>query len=238
MTMKATHLIGVAAATLLAIPAAAQTTATPGTDTPATTAAPAPDPVRPPTQDGASDATADGVTAAEAAQAEPTLAAPQAEGATGEAAGAADTSTDIDAAIERADGPTTGVTDTEGVDPATGDVDDLGFDFEGLDADRDDAAPGRDGAGAQPGMGGMDMEAFAREVFDQGFRQGYVAALTELRTQAARDARSRAAEQRRAQERQRPRVVVTRDANGNSVIVLPPGLTARDFLSRVQRGSN
>lgn len=260
MTNKARILAGVAAATLMALPAVAQTQ-DPQTNPPG--AQPAQDGqlsgaiirVVPGPAAGTDDPAAgadaeatgndaDGVTPEEAANAEPRLVSPADAGATagtvGQGTGAATAgatggsqpSTDAGAAIERADGPTTGVTDTEGVDPATGDADSLGFDFEGLDGEQEGGA----------GSGQMDM-TFAREVFEQGYRQGYVAALTEMRMQAARGDRMRMRERdMRAQERQRPRgagrVVVTEDAEGNTILMLPPGVNAQDFLRQMQRRSN
>jgi glycine/D-amino acid oxidase-like deaminating enzyme len=112
----------------------------------------------------------------------------------------------VDEIIRRADAPTIGATDV----------------------DR--------GAVTTPSGMQFDMEAFAREMFEQGYRQGYVSGLTQARTDAVRrmQERERAqqarAEMQREAERQRRTDAMQRGANGETVIILPPGVSPQEFL--------
>lgn len=168
--------------------------------------------------------------------------------ATDEGGDTSQPSTDAEAAIERADGATTGVTDAEGADAALGDADEYGFDFEEFSEGEDEMAGNRRGGdssmrGMDGSMNGMDIDSFARDVFEYGYRQGYVAGMTEMQMRASRENRMRMRSEERRSQEQRPRsrggrVVVTEDADGNAIIMLPPGLSARDFLQQMQRRSN
>lgn len=174
--------------------------------------------------------------------ADPAVSGPDAggSGTAGDAGGDGQTraARDVDAAIEQADGATTGVTDPAGGRAATADADTLGFEFS--EGDGND-----DGGSALPG--GVDMDAFARELFEQGYRQGYVAALTEMRMRAGREMRrnraraDQEAQRRRAAQAERERasrVQILEDGDGNTVVVLPPGMTPQMFLRGMQRSMN
>jgi len=91
----------------------------------------------------------------------------------------------------------------------------------------------------------IDMETFAREMFEQGYRSGYVSGLTEMRTRAVRQirderARMRDAYQQRARmdrqngdqtqgEAASDRPQVQQRGDGSTVILLPPGMTPQEF---------
>ncbi len=87
----------------------------------------------------------------------------------------------------------------------------------------------------------VDVQEFARQMFEQGYRQGYVSGLTEMRGQAMRQMRDqevRFADQRRqiaqglrAQERQ---AIEQRRQDGGTVLVLPAGMTAQEFIAQIQ----
>ena len=132
--------------------------------------------------------------------------------------------------IRSADAPTTGVTDPMGdTEAASGDMDETGFDFESA---------------------GVDMNEFARELYERGYRQGYVSALTDLRVRAAdqmrrdqsmrtraeRDRASRDVQRRDMQRGDAPgRVQIGQDANGDTLVILPPGMTPQMFLRQMSR---
>ncbi|CUH40242.1 hypothetical protein JSE7799_02972 [Jannaschia seosinensis] len=157
-------------------------------------------------------------------------------------------------AIRSADAPTIGVTDPMGeTEAASGDMDETNFEF--------DAA-------------GFDMNEFARELYELGYRQGYVSALTDLRMRAARQQQMRRDSSMRSrdnrgqmqggmQQRNMPqgnmmqrgdmqpgnmqrgnmmpqgdmsnRIQIGQDANGDTVVVLPPGMTPQMFLQHMSR---
>ena len=96
----------------------------------------------------------------------------------------------------------------------------------------------------------FDIDSFAREMFEQGYRRGYVSGLTEMRTRAVRQlqgerdafAQQRAAFERQADEQRRAMedVLGQQDANrspqmqrqgdGSTIIMLPAGMTPQQFL--------
>ncbi len=120
------------------------------------------------TQDGESPAGGDG-----------TVTAPDVgvtEGVAGETGGAAGS---LDEAIERADAPTTGVTDTQGAQ--------TGQQGETVP---DQALGGMAGQSErmQVPQGGslvLDLDAFGQDIYERGFRQGYLRGISEARVRMA-----------------------------------------------------
>lgn len=164
--------------------------------------------------------------------------------------------------------------DVSGPEPDEG-SDDTATDDAGTD-DSDMAADDMDGADMP---GGMDMDTFARDLFEHGYRQGYVAALTEMRMRAMREMRRDGMrgedmrgdrrrgdrpvmrsdrrmqsdpdergergmrgerdrdDDRRGDRRRGDRVQIVEDAEGNTIVMLPPGMTPQMFLRQLeQRG--
>jgi hypothetical protein len=98
----------------------------------------------------------------------------------------------------------------------------------------------------------IDMDAFAREMFEQGYRRGYVSGLTEMRTRAVRQMQEQRQQSERAQYRQRlqeqsreqrramDEVLDRQDAprmggmqmqdDGSVIIMLPAGMTPQQFM--------
>lgn len=94
----------------------------------------------------------------------------------------------------------------------------------------------------------FDVEAFATEMFEQGYRQGYVRAMGEIRAQGIRrmqqrlDAgqfqdRERFRQQAQDTRRGMTRDVLTfRDAQGNRMrFVLPEGMSRAEFLRQIDQ---
>ena len=93
----------------------------------------------------------------------------------------------------------------------------------------------------------FDLEEFAREMFEQGYRQGYVSGMTRVRADAARTMRERAdergpdraafreqaREQRQALRRALPGLY--RDEQGRTYVVLPEGVDAQQVLRQLDR---
>ncbi|UWQ21071.1 hypothetical protein [Jannaschia sp. W003] len=191
--------------------------------------------------------------------------------------------------IERADGPTTGATDTEEARETAGtireaDAPTMGETDAGDGAGRrmagdatgeaDGMAPDDMASGGMHGemhgmmhggMDGFDMEEFAREMFEQGYRQGYVAAMTRARAdmgrmreraesrQTRREQRDqarmrRAAEARAAQQAEATRRMLDGSGGGDApmrgeamggatIIVLPEGMSPQQFVEQLGRQS-
>jgi hypothetical protein len=102
----------------------------------------------------------------------------------------------------------------------------------------------------------MDMDAFAREMYAEGYRQGYVSGLTRMRAAAARQMmgqrerfdqyRTRAEARADRQSREMGRMlqgreaaersgqaVMQREADGTTIITLPAGMTPQQFLNMI-----
>ena len=82
----------------------------------------------------------------------------------------------------------------------------------------------------------FDMTSFAREMYEQGYRQGYVSAMTRLRSDAARqmrDGRTQARTDGCDGRAQAP--VMYPDGDGGTVVVLPRGMSPRDFMRQMSR---
>ncbi|WP_308915198.1 hypothetical protein [Jannaschia sp. LMIT008] len=109
--------------------------------------------------------------------------------------------------------------------------------------------PGSDGTITTSSGFQFDVEEFAREMFEQGYRQGYVSGMTQMRAAAARQmmgerrqfdqfrqqANAQAQQQRALQDgqRQQPRATMQRRPDGSTVILLPQGLSAEQFIRQM-----
>ena len=109
---------------------------------------------------------------------------------------------------------------------------------------------------AQPDMGEQmpgasvpfDLQAFAQQMFEQGYRQGYVSGMTAMRAEGARQMMrmrreaqqpSRAAFARQAgDQRQGMRQALPGlydDGQGGRILVVPAGMTPQEFLEQMSR---
>ena len=96
--------------------------------------------------------------------------------------------------------------------------------------------------GQVPGAGvPFDVEEFAEEMFEQGYRRGYVNGVTQVRADMTR--RMRDGERMRADRPMRQRGGDARaaapqaltDGQGNTVIVLPQGMSPQQFLEQLSQ---
>ena len=114
-------------------------------------------------------------------------------------------------------------------------------------AEMGDASGGMESGGGVESVP-FDMEAFASEMFEQGYRKGYVRAMSEVRAEGMRrmqqriDAgqfqnRERFRQQAEDTRRGMTRDVLTfRDAQGNRMrFVLPEGMSRAEFLRQIDR---
>jgi hypothetical protein len=94
----------------------------------------------------------------------------------------------------------------------------------------------------------FDVEGFARDMFEQGYRRGYVSGLTEMRARAVQQMQNEPRVQQRAafelQARQQREAMndvlgegetqrapqMQRREDGTTVIMLPPGVTPQQFM--------
>ena len=108
-----------------------------------------------------------------------------------------------------------------------------------------DMAVDEDGSGQVPGAGvPFDLDEFAREMYEQGYRQGYVSGMTQMRAGMARrmrDAervrgerfRQQARDQREGMRQAIPNAYD--DGQGGTVIVLPRGMSPRQFMEQLSQ---
>jgi hypothetical protein len=122
-----------------------------------------------------------------------------------------------------------------------------------------DGADGLGGTMTTPSGMQFDMQEFAREMFEQGYRRGYVSGLTEMRARAVQQMREdreafvqqQAAFERQArqqeeamenvldesaqgQQPQMQRPQMQRRGDGTTIIMLPPGMTPQQFLGSMR----
>ena len=166
--------------------------------------------------------------------------------ASGQSGSGATTGAEVERAIEQADAPTTGVTDTQGgaTDQAT--VGTQPAPSGGMADTMPQAADNMDamtepGPGQAPSAGGqaatdeqmgqtvmLDVERFSQEVYERGFRQGYIRGVQEARAQIM-------------EQMQRVRQGQGQMGEGGgqergAVVVLPRGVSPEAFLQRLQQG--
>lgn len=120
-----------------------------------------------------------------------------------------------------------------------------------------DAMPSQNRQQAQGQGQGMDMEQFADDIYERGFRQGYIRGIRDARRsirqqmimqeEMRREEMERRDRQRRMQEQRRQMQQgqaqgERRNQDGGQIIVLPPGVDPQALLDRLmqesQRGSN
>jgi len=98
----------------------------------------------------------------------------------------------------------------------------------------------------------LDVESFAQDIYERGFRQGYVRGISDARVRFSQEMQQQEqrrqqqqaeAQQRADEERQRqaqgnaqddrPRMMGTGD--GGMILILPDGMTADAFMDRLMR---
>jgi len=78
----------------------------------------------------------------------------------------------------------------------------------------------------------LDIEGFTQEIYERGYRQGYLRGIADARQRIMREMDDRRSQMRDERERQRQ---AARGGERGSIIMLPPGMSPEAFIDRLMQ---